>query len=183
VTNRPTQGPDPQRRSRGLLVLDALANRSAIEAMEKLEQLPAQAYNPFNLLVADRESVHAITYDETPRGIDLPRGPIVIGNADPDGARTPKLERLSARAAELVQTTTAADVLDGIAGICRSHDDAEGPLTSACVHAGEYGTRSSALIRFGANDCEFRFTDAPPCASDYRDYTPLLRRLGDGSRV
>ena len=99
LTNRPMQHqePDPQCRSRGLLVLDALRERSAIEAMEKLEQLPAQAYNSFNLLVADRDSMHAITYDQTVSRVELPSGPVVIGNSDPAAPPTPKLARLGAR--------------------------------------------------------------------------------------
>ena len=87
--------------------------------------------------------------------------------------------------------------LDALAGLCRSHvsnhdanhdanhkenhDENIDVFQSACVHAGRYGTRSSALIRFGEDprDSEFRFTERPPCTSEYQDYTPLLRALGD----
>lgn len=186
VTNRSMQeqAPDPQRRSRGLLVLDALRERSAIAAMEKLEQLPAQAYNSFNLLVADRNSVHAITYAQTVRRVELPSGPTVICNADPAAPPTPKLTKLLARANQ-ISARAPRDVLDELAKICRSHDSEGDAFRSACIHAGEYGTRSSALIRFGEDprDTEFRFTDQPPCESEYQDYTPLLRELDDGCQL
>ena len=186
LTNRPMPDPEPnpQRRSRGLLVLDALREHSAIAAMEKLEQLPAQAYNSFNLLVADRVSIHAVTYDQAVRCVELPSGPTVIGNSDPTAQPTPKLARLSARA-NAVATSAPDQVLDELAEICRSHDGDGDAFHNACVHAGDYGTRSSTLIRFGEDpqDAEFRFTDRPPCESEYQDYTPLLRELTDARRL
>jgi uncharacterized protein with NRDE domain len=208
LTNRPMQEqePDPKRRSRGLLVLDALREQSAIAAMEKLEQLPAEAYNSFNLLVADRDSIHVVSYDERVSRVELSSGSTVIGNSDPAAPTTPKLARLSARAHQ-VSASRPGDVLDELAKICRSHDidghdidghDIDGhdsqshdsnsrgnALRSACVHAGDYGTRSSTLIRFGEDprDTEFRFTDRAPCESEYRDYTPLLHELADGCQL
>ncbi len=190
LTNRPMHGqePDPQRRSRGLLVLDTLRERSATEAatkaMENLEQLPTQAYNSFNLLVADRESIHAITYGQTPRRVVLPSGPVVICNSDPEAPPTPKLANLTDRAKKVAESDPR-NVLDGLAEICRSHDADGDAFRSACVHAGDYGTRSSTLIRFGEDprDNEFRFTDQRPCESEYQDYTPLLSRLNDGIQL
>lgn len=182
LTNRPMQDrePDPKRRSRGLLVLDALRERSAVAAMEKLEQLPGQVYNSFNLVVADRDSIHAVTYDQTVSCVDLPDGPVVIGNSDPAAPPTPKLEGLMARANQ-VSTSAPHEVLDELAKVCRSHDGDGDMFRSVCVHAGDYGTRSSTLIRFGEDprDTEFRFTDHPPCESEYQDYTPLLHELAD----
>jgi len=190
LTNRPMkdQEPDAQRRSRGLLVLDALRERSATtaatKAMENLEQLPDQAYNSFNLLVADRDSIHAITYERSARRVALRSGPIVICNSDPEAPPTPKLESLH-EGANRITKSEPQSVLDDLAEICRSHDTGGDPFRSACVHAGEYGTRSSTLIRLGEDprDSEFRFTDERPCESEYQDYTPLLRQLNDGCRL
>ena len=42
------------------------------------------------------------------------------------------------------------------------------------MHAGEYGTRSSTLLRLGAQAGELRYADGAPCAAPYRDFTPLL---------
>ena len=186
LTNRPMQDqePDPNRRSRGLLVLDALRERSAIAAMEKLEQLPAETYNSFNLLVADRDSIHAVTYDQVVRRVELQSGPTVICNSDPTAAPTPKVAKLLARANQIA-TSAPQDVLDELAEVCRSHDSEGDAFRSICVHAGDYGTRSSALIRLGEDprDTEFRFTDQSPCESEYQDYTPLLRELYDGCQL
>jgi uncharacterized protein with NRDE domain len=54
LTNRPNPVPDPARRSRGLLVADALAAGTAAEAITRLAELPARTYDPFNLAVFDR---------------------------------------------------------------------------------------------------------------------------------
>lgn len=54
ITNAPTAFPDPSRRSRGLLVRDALAAGTAAQAEQLvLRALDRERYNGFNLLLAD----------------------------------------------------------------------------------------------------------------------------------
>jgi uncharacterized protein with NRDE domain len=182
ITNRPARKLDPQRRSRGHLVVDVLRARSAAQAIEELENLTAETYNPFNLLVADREQVHAITYREAPRRIELDSPVIVLGNTDPTEPPTAKLSRLEMRA-QLAAGASAGTVLEELAEICRSHDGGGDALDDTCVHTDGYGTRSSTLLRMGAanDDTELRYTDQAPCISEYRDFTPLLRALVAGS--
>jgi uncharacterized protein with NRDE domain len=181
VTNRPCADPDPERRSRGRLVLDALAAPSAAAAAERLEALPQRAYNPFNLLVADRHSAATITYLDRPRRLDLAPGVHVLGNADPLAPPTPKLARLRA----LAETAAAADpeaLRDALAGLCRSHAEGADPLGGACVHTPAYGTRSSTLLRLSetGRDDAFFFADGPPCRTGYGDFSPLLHALDGG---
>jgi uncharacterized protein with NRDE domain len=178
VTNRKCPNPDPGRRSRGQLVLDALRGETADEAKEKLENLEPEAYNPFNLFVADRQTCFLVTYDGEARRIDLPPGAHVVGNTDPAAARTPKLAALDRQAAGAA-AAAAGNVLGELAAICRGHSQSGDPLAGACVHAGAYGTRSSTLL-FLADDEEagvFRYADGPPCCTAYDDFTPLLRDL------
>jgi uncharacterized protein with NRDE domain len=173
ITNRRCDSPDPQRRSRGWLVMEALAEPSAASAADRFARLPETAYNPFNLFVADRESAHLVTYAERPQRRDLTAGAHVIGNLHPDES-SPKLERLRAQVDEIAHG--AVPTADALAGICSAHA-ASSPLESACVHAGEYGTRSSTLLWIGAQPA-LRYADGPPCAAAYRDLTPLLHDLG-----
>jgi uncharacterized protein with NRDE domain len=177
VTNRRSDEPDPTRRSRGLLVLEALAAPSAQAAAERFERLAERAYNPFNLFVADAASAHVVTYAERASRIDLEPGAHVIGNAHPAEA-TPKIARLRAEV-ERVAAGPASGVLDALAGVCRSHEGADA-LAATCVHAGAYGTRSSTLLRLGdaPGDDVLLYAAGPPCRCDYRDFTPLLRELG-----
>jgi uncharacterized protein with NRDE domain len=177
LTNRRSE-PDPSRRSRGLLVLDALAAGSASAAADQLAELPSDAYNPFNLLVADSRTAHVVSYDRKPERIDLEPGAHVIGNVHP-GDRTGKLERLRSHAASAGEGPADA-VLDRLALACRSHEG-DGELDRACVHAGPYGTRSSTLLRVGSAAGDMlRYADGAPCQHAYRDFTPLLKQLDSG---
>ena len=60
-----------------------------------------------------------------------------------------------------------------------AHGAGGSPFEDTCIHAGAYGTRSSALIRRGAHRAAdaFHFANGAPCKSDYEDFTPLLMRL------
>jgi uncharacterized protein with NRDE domain len=173
ITNRRCERPDPQRRSRGWLVMEALAESTAECAAERFARLPEAEYNPFNLFVADRDSAHLVTYAERPQRRDLTAGPHVIGNVHPDESSA-KLERLRVQVGELARGPVPT--ADELAEVCCTHA-ASSPLESTCVHAGEYGTRSSTLLWIGAQP-SLRYADGPPCAASYRDLTPLLHDLG-----
>ena len=186
VTNVACADPDPKRRSRGLLVVDALGAATAREAAEKAESLPLGAYNPFNLFLADREEAVTITYEELPRRIASDAGVFVVGNTAPDAPPSPKLRRLREQV-ERIASGPEETLLEELGGLCGSHDAAGSSLSDVCVHTERYGTRSSALLRLGAAGLEdstsdFRFADGAPCQSRYDDFTPLLRELGQGAR-
>jgi len=179
LTNRPTPNADPARRSRGLLVADALGHGSAARAAEAALRLAPRAYNPFNLFVADAEHAFAIVYQEKPRVRVLEAGVHVIGNADPSDAAVPKIARLLGEV-ERVAGGPEASALDALSALCRSHDArGESALERTCIHAGEYGTRSSMLLRLGASrdDDVLRFAGGAPCETPYEDLSPLLRAL------
>jgi uncharacterized protein with NRDE domain len=180
VTNRRSGPRDPGRRSRGLLVLEALAARNADEAAEKAEQLEPTTYNAFTLFAADRRRASLVTCLDAPMRLELPPGVHVIDNADP---RQPsaKSERLHKKT-EAAASGGAAFLLDRLGAICRGHDGYGDPLQDACVHAGRYGTRSSALLRLDDAEGEgaLFFADGAPCATEYDDFTPLLRELAGG---
>lgn len=173
VTNRRTDAPDPARRSRGRLVMDVLSTPTAGEAAGRIERLPADAYNPFNLLVADDQSAHLLTYGRSPERIDLAPGAHVIGNIHPN-EMSPKVARIEQEVLEAA-TGPEGGVLDRMAALCRSHAGSD-PLAATCVHAGGYGTRSSTLLRTGAFP-ELRYAAGAPCANPYEDFTPPLRAL------
>jgi uncharacterized protein with NRDE domain len=178
VTNRRCPNPDPSRRSRGLLVLDALAGDSAAGAAAALASLPERAYNPFNLVVADAERAFAAVYEERVSVSELAPGAHVVGNADPDARDVPKLARSLARA-ERALGASADDALETLAGACRVHEASGSPLDDTCVHTPRYGTRSSTLLALAedAEQCRLRFADGPPCTAAYEDLSPLLHAL------
>ncbi|RIK99531.1 MAG: hypothetical protein DCC71_20345 [Proteobacteria bacterium] len=176
LTNRPTASPDVARRSRGQLVLDALASPTARRAADSLAGLGADLYNPFNLFVADAHDAFAVVYERSPAPIALAPGVHVIGNADPNAREVAKIRRTIERA-ESVAAGPADRIEDGLAAICRSHEAGDDPLASTCVHRGGYGTRSSTLLRLGGRAL-LHHADGPPCTHPYRNFTPLLAELG-----
>src|SRR5262245_27658067 len=124
ITNRRCACPDPSRRSRGWLVMEALAEPNARRAAERFARLPEAAYNPFHLFLADSETAHLVTYADRPERRDLTPGPHVIGNLHPDES-SPKLQRLRAQVYELARGTTPSPEV--LADACRSHV-ADSPL-------------------------------------------------------
>lgn len=183
ITNRPTAHKDTGRRSRGLVVADALAEADAARAAQRLLQLPPDSYNPFNVLVSDGREAFAIVYEEKPVVSRLEPGAHVIGNADPDAADVPKVARLLARAQRIARGP-GSEALEALADLCRRHEAAASPLEDACIHAGGYGTRCSTLLRRGAGEGDaFLFAAGPPCEAPYEDMTPLLAELDRETRI
>ena len=167
--------------------MDALGFAKASEAADWMGGLPAGAYNPFNLVVADGQEAWVAIYEETVRVERLEPGVHVIGNADPDARSVPKIGRLLAKAEKAAQAAPER-VLDALAAICRGHDGSDGPLSDTCIHLGTpeggYGTRSSTLLFLGepGTRSEWRFADGPPCETEYEDRSGLLHELGLGAR-
>lgn len=178
LTNRRCSQPDPERRSRGLLVTDMLAASSAAEAARMLAELPERAYNPFNFFVADGSDAFVTSYVDTPVVGEVPPGAHVLGNVDPEDRNDPKLARVRERA-EKAAGVSRARVIDELADVCREHDSGAGPLSDTCVHFDGYGTRSSALLMLADREDESRlfFADGPPCRTEYTNSTSLLRAL------
>ncbi len=185
ITNRPVADPDPARRSRGLLVMDALAAPTAAEAAERLARLPESAYNPFNLLVADDEQAFVVRYQDRAEVAALAPGAHVVGNADVDDRQVPKVARILGRA-EAAAGEPPERVLPALAALLRDHVASDNPLEETCIHTPRYGTRSSTLLSLAVgpdSGSTLRFADGPPCLRDYDDFTPLLRELGRQGRV
>lgn len=182
LTNVGGEPPDPKRRSRGLLVLDALEAGSAREAAEQTRSEADGRYNPFNLFVADAREAHAVTCRGDARSLELGPGAHVVGNAVLDAPPTPKVARLREQALRFVGAEIGT-ALAGLSELCREHRDGE-PLGSACVHTEAYGTRSSTLVALAdaREQSLLRFADGAPCRSAYEDFTPLLHELARGAQ-
>ena len=76
LNRRGTLGPEPGKRSRGELVLEALDHAEATRAADALRALDPAAYRPFNLIVADAVDAFWIRHagdGADPRRADRPR--------------------------------------------------------------------------------------------------------------
>ena len=184
VTNLRDPDPDPERRSRGLVVMDALREQTAAGAADWLKALPEKEYNPFHCFVADRERAFHTVYRNQPRQQELGPGVHVIGNVDPDEEPAPKADRIRAQVEAIVaeRHVVRERVMDGLARVCGQHETGE--LGDTCVHLGAYGTRSSALLMLGDREeggegpeGSLVFSEGSPCENAYEDYSTLLQEL------
>ena len=177
VTNRSAGPRDSTRRSRGLLVLDALESADAASLHRRLAALDPATYNGFHLAYADGTSA-GVTWSDgsTLRQERLAPGVHVLTEqsfvAGDDGARR-RLIQERVPAGKLVD-------LEGWLGLLSVHGPE--PRAGTCVHADAvgYGTRSAFVMHRAPSAAASRcaWTDAWPCTSPARDGTALLRTSG-----
>lgn len=180
LLNRRSQTPpDPSRRSRGLLCLDALRCASASAARRAVGGQSAQAYNPFNLLVADRrEAWVASNHGGRLTFSDLTPGLHLLTNLDLDDPECPRISASVRLFAALLEDESLSpakpELVARLREVLSRHDTAldprrPGEANSLCLHAGEYGTRSSTLVFLDqAGRWTYWHTDRPPCRGDYQ---------------
>ncbi len=177
VTNRAAGPRDPLRRSRGLLVLDALESPDAVSLHRRLGGLDPAAYNGFHLAYADgtfagltwsdgrvlhqealTPGVHLLTEQSRGAGDDGPRRRLVEERLPPGRVLG----------------------LEGWLALLSVHGPE--PRARTCVHADAvgYGTRSAFVLHRGPSVAESRcaWTEARPCTTAARDGTALMRALG-----
>lgn len=193
VTNRWSRDVPDGDRSRGLLVRDALTESSA-EAAARLvrRELDTHAYEPFHLLVADRERALLFEHDATDSETRLAPGTYVVGNTGWCGARggpadadepqrtrsffvpreRPDRGREQAANDESVlealvasAATTATEWLDTAGEILGDHD------YGVCIHGETFGTKSATLVEVDET-ATWRYADGPPCEVPFKQYGP-----------
>jgi uncharacterized protein with NRDE domain len=173
LNRRTDDPPDPARRSRGQLCLDALAAVSAERAATWAAAEPAGRYNAFNLLVADAAGGFVVTQaaDDAPRLLRLEAGLHLLSNLDVDDPRCPRIaasQRAFAAAGEAFAAGAALPAfvtrLQRVLAEHATRLDPRGP-GSVCVHADGYGTRAASVIVSDAagRPAHWYHADGPPC--------------------
>lgn len=175
-----TLGPADGKRSRGELVLEALDHADASSAAEALAHLAAEAYRPFNLVIADNRDAFWLRADgKTIRAEALPEGVSMLTAYELNDPADPRIETFLPRFREAPrpdpekgdwaswQKLLAARVPEGIR-------DREAGLTFQ-LESG-FGTRSSALIALPSMERSgvepiFLFAGGAP---DVVPYAPVL---------
>ncbi|MEX2644103.1 MAG: NRDE family protein [Acetobacterales bacterium] len=87
-------GPDPDRRSRGELVLEALDHADAGEAVRALSHLRADAYRSFNMLIADDRDawwLRSLGYGRV-EAFEVPPGVSMLTSQDLNDPRSPRIK-------------------------------------------------------------------------------------------
>jgi uncharacterized protein with NRDE domain len=194
VTNQRTSTPpDPTRRSRGQLVLDALALGDAGAITDLVSGLDGRDYNACNLMWGDAGALHVGYLRARPR-VDIeavPDGVHVLPNDRLDSADFPKVARaqaligpvVDAPLAELVRGLGAmladrhlpslADIGDLPPAPLRDPERLR-QLAALCVRTETYGTRTSSIVAIGpAGTRYFGYADGPPDRTPFVDITAM----------
>ena len=171
VTNRYTGKRDPERSSRGQLVLRCLSEDSAEAALGVFTPGEVSKYNPFNLFCLSEETGFVITHDdERTQSIHLDQGIHVLTNRAPEDPNDFKREWLCSRLEDLPLDPGAA--VEPCSRLLASHGRGD-PLAAVCVHLPGYGTVSSFMLFLARRRHQSRYFYAhgSPCQTRFQDLT------------
>lgn len=195
VTNhRRLDAPEQTLRSRGEVVLRALALGDVAAVTRYVRSLDARVYNPFNLLWGDAASLY-VAYARSEPELELSEVPDGVHVLPNDRLDSPDFVKV-ARAKELV-APLLHDVLPVLAtGLQAMLADRQRPalediphpppasrlprellreLAALCVRAPGYGTRSSTVVMLAPGAVrQYWFADGPPDQAPFVDVTPLF---------
>ena len=179
VTNRHGAMVDPSRKSRGLLVMEALQAQSARGLHQALRELHGDRHNGFHLAYADLDDAFVTWGDGYEVGQE---------RLEPD--RVHVITERSYGAGEGEREKTVARAFAGLepevhAWRAPMTAHAKEPLESACVHADlvGYGTRSSLQLVLGKSGAAALWTDGHPCTNAPQDLGPLAAQVLSARRT
>lgn len=174
---REDQENDPQRRSRGLLCLEALQCHTAEEAVQFLMSAPSERYNPFNVLIMDPQRLFWAAYEDKPHLHPLQPGLHILANGNLNDVETVRIHR----ARRLLTTVSPVDLpqcLPWLEAVCRDHESGVKDRETMCMHRDHerYGTVSSTILAVTPEivGSVYRYARGHPCTIPYGDYSHLL---------
>ncbi|MFB6235597.1 MAG: NRDE family protein [Halopenitus sp.] len=179
ITNRWLSEDREGDRSRGLLVDDCLAHDSAEAAVRDVErELDEREYDGFHLVVADESGAYLVANDGRVDVTRLDPGVHVVVNVggvvngrgrftiperrqDVGEQQAENARQLSDRLRP--EPGESADGWLDRAGAALGDHDA-----GVCIHREGFGTRSSSIVRVGADGgTRFEFAEGPPCETAF----------------
>lgn len=180
LTNRRMQEEqenDPQRRSRGLLCLEALQCHSAAEAAALIAAEPPARYNPYNLLMIDQQALLWAAYDDTPTIQPLASGLHVLANRDINDSAAVRLRRARGLL-QAAPTLAWAQCLPLLTQVCCDHEAGVADRETLCMHRDHerYGTVSSTILALAPAPAQsvYLYANGHPCTAPYHDMSGLL---------
>jgi hypothetical protein len=158
VTNRFPSERFPERQSRGQLVLEALRSPSAQALRAQLETVPADRYNTFHLLYADREAAFVTWSDGAQLHHDtLTPGVHVVTERSLGGDDRGRTALIESRLPSLprVDGVPTPESLQRLLGTT----DADEPARGVCVDLPDfnYGSRSALVALLGPTLAQSRW--------------------------
>jgi len=179
LTDRKGGSPDPRRRSRGLLCLDALRCRSAQDVRSFLdEELAHRGYNPFNLFYTDGSEAFVSHYrsaNDKVLTVAVEPGLHALADTELDDA-SPKL----VEARKLLDGCTIGTVEAAVEELKRALAYHGGGGASICEHRDRAGTLSSSIVALGARSI-FLHCEGSPCRNQYADLSNTISDWGSAA--
>lgn len=174
ITNKWTGREVEAARSRGLLVRDCLAHESAEAAIRFVErELDGREYDGFNLVLADESAAILLEYDGGRHVRTFEPGVHVVVNVGANGQYHIPPERedvaleQASNADELLTAMQPEPGEDSETWLARSREAIADHAFGVCIHADDFGTRSSSLIRMTRSGVDYDYADGPPCETEY----------------
>lgn len=150
LNRRGTLGPQPGKRSRGELVLEALDHAEAYHAADALRAIDPAAYRPFNLIIADAIDAFWLRHagDGEIRLVPIPAGTHMIEAGELDDPASPRITRYLPQLEFVAPPDPAQADWSAWQTILADRASRTGNPRDAMtiVTEGEYGTVSSALV-------------------------------------
>jgi hypothetical protein len=177
VTNRRKSQVPTLPRSRGLLVRELLASRSASAAAERAtRELDGDRYAGCNLLCVDAERAIVIQAGDWLRVRPLPSGLHVVANGEVNDEGDRRVGH-SLWALGKQKYATGDDCLAALQRLCSDTGPADAPM---CIRGKDGGTVSSTLIalRWPPARGTLLHAQGPPDQTPYADASDLLGQLG-----
>jgi uncharacterized protein with NRDE domain len=177
LNRRRPGGPDPQRRSRGLLCLEVLQTRSLAAAEALVRATKPDTYNSYNLLVADRGgafvATNALGHVEL---TGLSPGVHLLTNVELNDPTCPRIAKSSAlfRGVALPAGGDPTRLIGPVRAILSDHLTALDPraetIDTLCVHLPGYGTRSSSIVAVDrVGRMRYWHAPGPPCRTEFAE--------------
>lgn len=174
---REDQEHDPQRRSRGLLCLEALRCSTAAEAAEFLTNEAPERYNPFNLLMIDHRDLLWAAYEGKASIYRLEPGLHILANGNINDFETVRIRR-ARRLLQYAPYTEWRRCLPLLKQVCRDHESGVQDRETICMHRDHerYGTVSSTILALTPEiaGSVYHYAAGQPCIVPYKDYSSLL---------
>lgn len=168
---------DDDRRSRGLLCLDALCQHRPADVATWLASEAPDRYNPFNLLVMDTESALWIAYDGKPEVFWLEPGLHILANRNLNDGESLRVQR-ARDLVEPVQSRPLNELRSHLERACSDHQADVADRETLCMHREKtrYGTVSSSILAIAPDlqHSRYLYAHGHPCKSTYHDYSYLF---------
>jgi hypothetical protein len=171
----------PDKRSRGLLVLDALGRARVSAVSDLLAGITAADYNPFTLLHADTAVASIGRHTDGPVQLRAlaPGVDVMVSAIGADHARWRTEYVLGALDAQRLRALDAPALCEALQVVLRHHAPDGGRDDAICRHREDSGTVSSfvALLAPDLAASQLHCALGAPCRTLYADYSHLLREL------